>query len=129
MPNTPTSPESVDPDMNYTHRQEQHIAIFELSGSLLADNARQQIVNDFNQYLDNGVHHFVVDLTNLQHVNSTGLGIFITLFTKVKSRSGDLFLCNPSTHVSNLMKITKLDTVFRLAASPAEAMEKLKAEH
>jgi anti-sigma B factor antagonist len=120
------NPSLTDQEMTYTHRLENGTAVFHLEGSLLSDKDRQAIADDFNVYLDEGSKFFLIDLSKLSHINSTGLGVFISLYTKVKSRSGDLMLVNPSSHISNLLSITKLDTIFKVVASVEEGLQRLQ---
>jgi anti-sigma B factor antagonist len=113
--------------MEYHHKLEDQIAIFTLEGNLLKEDERENIKQDLEQYLAQNVSRFLIDLTNLKHINSTGLGIFITLYTKVRNMDGELVICNPSDNIYNLLKITKLHTVFTFADSVQEGLEKLKA--
>jgi len=114
--------------MTYTHKLEGKIASFELEGSLLGDVEREQMINDFTNYLSQDVKYFVLELTKLKHINSTGLGIFITLYTKVRSRTGEMYICNPNPTITNLLSITKLNTVFNICDSKEAAMQKIAAK-
>jgi anti-sigma B factor antagonist len=115
--------------MNYTHKLQDNIAVFALEGSLLGENDRENIKNDFAAYLEKGVHHFLIDLTELKHINSTGLGIFITLYTKVKGKGGEMVISGPTTNIQNLLNITKLNTVFTVVATQADGLAHLAAGH
>jgi anti-anti-sigma factor len=114
--------------MEFTHRLESKIAVFTLEGSLLSETDREAIKSEMTNYLDQGVHHFLVDLSNLKHVNSTGLGVFITLYTRVRSKGGELLLNQPSDNIRNLLQITKLDSVFRISSSLDEGLVTLKEQ-
>jgi anti-anti-sigma factor len=113
--------------MTYTHQLQDNIAIFELEGSLLGENDREAIKNDFAHYLERDVKRFLIDLTNLKHINSTGLGTFITLYTKVMGKGGEMILCNPASNISNLLSITKLNTVFSIAEDKSVGLKTLRA--
>lgn len=113
--------------MEYTHQLDDQIAEFRLQGSLLSETDRDSIKADLTKYIEDGIVHFLIDLTDLKHVNSTGLGIFITLYTRVRGKSGEMVINNPSENIQNLLKITKLDSVFSITDSRAEAVERLKA--
>lgn len=114
-------------EMTYTHELKDGIAYFHLEGSLLAEVDRANIKNDFTEYLDQEVHKFLIDLSNLRHINSTGLGIFITLYTKVRGKGGEMVICNPSQNISNLLAITKLNSVFTIVNSEDEGLKRLQA--
>ncbi|MEO1452061.1 MAG: STAS domain-containing protein, partial [Bacteroidota bacterium] len=81
------------------------------------------ITETFAEKLEGGTRRFVIDLEDLQHINSSGLGVFITLMTKSrKKEGGDLALANPSSYIHNLLKITKLNTLFSIYTSLDEAL-------
>ncbi len=121
--------ENQQSDMTYSHSLQNNISIFELEGSLLGDNERDALVNDFINYLNQDVKYFLMDLSKLKHINSTGLGIFITLYTKVRGKGGEMVICNPNVTISNLLAITKLNSVFNIAENRDSAINKLVAAH
>src|SRR5215469_16112320 len=54
----------------------------------------------------------IVDLSNVTHVDSTGLGALLRVWTAAQSKGCDLELANLNPRVEKLVRITKLDTVF-----------------
>ncbi|MCS7073851.1 MAG: STAS domain-containing protein [Bacteroidia bacterium] len=112
-------------DMNFTHQLLDNIAVFKLEGSMLGENDGLNLTNIFTQYLEEKVTRFMFDLTDLKHINSSGLGVFITLLTKVRSRGGELVISNPAKNISNLLAITKLNTVFTITDTVEAGMKKL----
>jgi len=100
--------------MNYVHDHVNGIAIFNLEGNLMSDDDRAAIKQAFEEDLDNGESRFIIDMSQLQHMNSTGIGVFITLYTKVRSRGGEMVIVNPTDNIRNLLSITKLDAVFTI---------------
>jgi anti-sigma B factor antagonist len=109
--------------MNYSYRTEGLTVIFELSGNLLAETDRENIARDVNMHMERGFTRYLFDLTPLKHINSTGLGIFISLYGKIKDTEGELVLCNPSEHIRNLLLITKLDSIFKIEPTLDQAMK------
>lgn len=109
-------------EMTYTHQLTDQIAAFDLEGSLLNETDRVNLKNEFASYLDEGVNSFLIDLSKLKHINSTGLGVFITLYTKVRAKGGELVICSPSDNIVNLLTITKLTSVFTIYSTREEAL-------
>src|SRR6201997_3822676 len=60
-------------------------------------------------------HRIVLDLSNVTHVDSTGLGALLGAWTAARSRGCDLEMANLNPRVEKLVEITKLDTVFKRA--------------
>lgn len=56
--------------------------------------------NDFNQ--------IIIDLSELEFMDSTGIGVLIGRYKKMKSRQIPIFICNPSKHAEKIFKMTGL---------------------
>ena len=100
--------------MNYHHEHTNGISSFSLEGNLMSDDDREAIKQAFEEDLDNGQSRFIIDMSQLRHMNSTGIGVFITLYTKVRSRGGEMVIVNPTENIRNLLHITKLDAIFTI---------------
>ena len=57
----------------------------------------------------------IVDLSNVTHVDSTGLGALLRVWTAAQNKGCDLEIANLNPRVEKLVEITKLDTVFKRA--------------
>jgi anti-sigma B factor antagonist len=55
-----------------------------------------------------------LDLTEVNSINSSGLGILISCLKTIKSNNGDLKLLNASDKLFNIFRITKLNNVFSI---------------
>jgi len=64
----------------------------------------------------------LVDLAKVPYIDSSGLATFVELFQKMKRHGGKLVLFNLSQTVRSVFEIAKLDTIFHLAASEADAL-------
>jgi len=55
----------------------------------------------------------VLDLTNVTHVDSRGLGALLGAWTAAQRKGCDLEIANVNPRVGKLVETTKLDTVFK----------------
>jgi len=55
-----------------------------------------------------------VDLTSVDFIDSTGLGVLIGAVKRLRTRGGDLVLVRGDTRVSRVFEITGLDQVFTM---------------
>jgi anti-sigma B factor antagonist len=69
-----------------------------------------------------GSPKIVVDLANVEHVDSEGLGILVGLFTSARNRGGELKLVSPKSHVQSALHRTTLDQVFAVYRNNDEAV-------
>ncbi len=107
--------------MNYTIVEQDDIVILSLSGKIMGGPEASEISGKINQLIDDGKLKIIIDLGEVEWMNSSGLGILIDAVTVLKKSSGALRLTNVSERISNLLKITKLNTVFAISDSLDEA--------
>lgn len=93
-----------------THESPEH-PIYRLSGSLIGEKDGVSLISSCEEELHKGAKAFSFDLSELTHMNSSGLGVLITLHTKLQKIGGSISLISPSPFVRNLLAITKLDSV------------------
>lgn len=53
-----------------------------------------------------------VDLANVLHVDSTGIGAFVSVWASAKGGGGDLKFINPNRRVQDVVEITRLHDMF-----------------
>jgi stage II sporulation protein AA (anti-sigma F factor antagonist) len=50
----------------------------------------------------------IIDLNELSFMDSTGIGVFIGRYKKLKSKNIPIFICNPSSHAERIFDMTGL---------------------
>ncbi|MCK6557457.1 STAS domain-containing protein, partial [Candidatus Binatia bacterium] len=76
-----------------------------------------------HQLVRNGQVKVVLDLSGVNFMNSSGLGMLIGGLTTVRNAGGQLKLANPAERIQSLLVITKLSTVFTTHKSVEEAID------
>jgi hypothetical protein len=74
-----------------------------------------------------------MDFRDVSFIDSAGIGILVRLLTRARAARGDLKLCAVSSHIRNILRSTKLNTILNaydtevdaIAAfcAPADSME------
>ena len=67
----------------------------------------------------------VVDFTNVAHLSSSALGMLITLHKNIRERDGKLSLCNIQPQIYEIFAITRLNDIFKISESRAEALTEM----
>jgi anti-sigma B factor antagonist len=94
--------------------------VFRLRGSLdiaTAPTVRAALM----EAIDGGGHHCIVDLTQLEFLDSTGLGVLIGAHRRTVERDGSLRLIIKDGPISRLLNITGLITIFAVYHSLDDA--------
>lgn len=50
----------------------------------------------------------IIDLSELEFMDSTGIGVLIGRYKKMKDKNIPIYICNPSTHAEKIFKMTGL---------------------
>lgn len=109
--------------MEYTHSSQNQIMTYHLKGRLIGEYDGTAITEAVSNDIANGTSHFILDLRELEHVNSVGLGVMVTLLTKARKAGGELALASPSPIISSMLMITKLNTIFKVFTTLDEAQK------
>jgi anti-sigma B factor antagonist len=91
-----------------------------MEGDLIGDEVGPIIAELVSDSVEAGIKTVVIDLEKVRYISSSGLGLLITLLTKMKNAGGELFLTAPSEHVKKLLLITKLNGIFTVVESVKE---------
>jgi anti-sigma B factor antagonist len=77
-----------------------------------------------NEAVSHQVLTCIIDISGLRYINSSGIGVLITILTKFRNKGGEVYLMKPSESVKKLLAITKLNAIFQIIQSEAEVTRK-----
>ncbi len=68
----------------------------------------------------------IIDFARVAHMSSGALGMLITVHKRILEKAGELRLCSIQPTIYEVFVITRLNEVFQISPSRAEALESLK---
>lgn len=83
-----------------------------IQGDLIGDEVGPKLVEVVSDAIEDGDKNFVIDLSEVRYISSSGIGLLITMLTKMRNKGGEVYLTAPSEHVKKLLIITKLNNIF-----------------
>ena len=102
------------------------VVIFDLSGRITIGEGTLILRDQIKRLLDAGDRKFLLNLADVDYIDSSGLGELVTSFTAVRNHDGQLKLLNLTRRVQDLLQITKLLTVFEVFNSETEALKSMR---
>ena len=102
--------------------QQGNVTVITLEGNLMGGPDASTLNTMLHQLLADGKKRVVLDLSGVQFINSSGLGLLIGGVNAMRSAGGTLKVAGASEKVRGLIKITKLEQVFELYPTVAEAV-------
>jgi anti-sigma B factor antagonist len=95
--------------------QPQTIELIEVVGRI--DNFNTRTLGELAEAaLAGGRAHVVLDLSQVEYINSAGLRELVSMWKRIKQAGGSLTVANPSPQVQKLLELVGLDTVFEIYA-------------
>lgn len=100
--------------------------LLHLEGDLIGENSGLGILEKANEAIAQKVLSCVIDISKLRYINSSGIGVLITILTKFRNKGGEVYLFKPSENVQKLLVITKLNAIFQVIHSEEELKSVVK---
>ena len=102
------------------------VVILDINGRLTLGEGAVTLREAILKLLEDGDRKLVMNLAEVDYVDSGGLGELITAFTTVRARGGQLKLLNLTRRIQDLLQITKLLTVFDSFDNESEAIKSMR---
>jgi len=112
--------------MKYTKEIEGNIIRLYFDGDLIGENNGPELVELANEMISKNVTQCLLNISKVRYINSSGIGVLITLLTKFRNKGGELYLLEPSEQVNKLLFMTKLHAIFTIAESEEEVLKQIK---
>jgi anti-sigma B factor antagonist len=108
--------------MNFAQEVKSNVLILRISGDLIGEDNGVQLMAAVNEAMSHKAMMCIIDISGLRYINSSGIGVLITILTKFRNKGGEVFLMKPSESVTKLLVITKLNAIFQVVQSEEEAI-------
>jgi anti-sigma B factor antagonist len=109
--------------MKVTSGEQNSIVILSLDGNIMGGPDASMLNNEIHTLLEKGKLNLVIDLANVDAMNSSGLGMLISSLTATKNAGGQLKLAAASAKIRGLLSMTKLTTFFEHHDTVAQAVK------
>ena len=103
-------------------REREGIKVLDLNGRLTVGPPAGQLRDKITGLLTAGCNKIVLNLSEVDYIDSTGLGTLVICFTSLQKAKGNLRLCNLNRRNLELLVLTKLSTVFELYPDEQDAV-------
>jgi len=107
--------------MSFEVHKSDGITIIDVKGQLIVGN-RQELKQKVLDELESGSRRFLIDFAGTGYIDSSGLGVLVSLSKKIREQNGELRLANLNEDLRTLFELTKLDSLFHIAGNRDEAL-------
>mgnify|MGYP002035478195 CR=1 FL=1 len=112
--------------MAITPKRFDDVVVLELSGRITIGEGTLMLRDRIQGMFEEGQMRFLLNLSDVDYIDSSGLGELVSSFTTVKNQGCTLKLLSLTRRVRDLMQITKLFTVFDVYEDEPEALKSFR---
>jgi anti-sigma B factor antagonist len=109
-----------------TPRESSGVTVIDLSGRITLGEGSAMLREMVRDLLNKGQKRLVLNLADINYIDSSGIGELVSGFTTVRNNGGELKLLNLTKKVHDLLQITKLYTVFDVHSDEQKAISSFK---
>jgi anti-sigma B factor antagonist len=103
--------------------EKENVIIIQMSGKIVGGPDSAEINKQVTKAIEEKKVNVIIDLSGVELMNSSGLGILIQSNQLLKQAGGKLKLASVTEKIQSLFVITKLNTVFDTYDSVDKAIE------
>jgi len=100
--------------------------VVDLSGRITLGEGSAMLREMVRDLLNKGQNKIVLNLADINYIDSSGIGELVSGYTTVRKQGGELKLLNLTKKVHDLLQITKLFTVFDVHTDEQAAVTSFK---
>lgn len=109
-------------ELNISERQAGDVTILDMDGKVTIGEGSVALRSAIRRLLGEGKKKILLNLGNVNYVDSSGIGELVSSFTAVNKEGGQLKLLNLTQKIQDLLAITKLLTVFDTYDNEGDAL-------
>ena len=109
---------------DYTLNISGNLASIELKEQVLGGNDALEFSAKLYEVFDKSINNVIVDLSKVQVMNSSGLGMLVSGLSSLRKNNIQMELASVPVKVMSLLQMTHLDKVFKIHNNLKEAYEK-----
>jgi anti-sigma B factor antagonist len=107
-------------------REVDGITIVDCSGRITLGEGSVVLRDAVKELLTKGQKKILLNLGDVNYIDSSGIGELVSAYTTVKNQGGELKLLNLTKKVHDLLQITKLYTVFDVRDDETTAVKSFR---
>ncbi|WP_264790355.1 STAS domain-containing protein [Aureispira anguillae] len=107
--------------MAYSFSKKNDIQILHVD-NLLNPLDNQEIIRAVEDKIQENFCEFIVDLDQMDFMNSSGLTFLISILTRSRNAGGDVAIANLSENIKKILLVTRLNSAFSIYENIEDAL-------
>jgi anti-sigma B factor antagonist len=108
--------------LHATYRDSGDVTVLDMGGRIVLGDGSALLRNTVKELLNDNRTKILINLADVNYIDSSGIGELVQAYTSVKNRGGELKLLHLTKKVHDILQITKLYTVFDVYSDETTAV-------
>ncbi len=104
------------------------VTILDIEGAIKLGESAEFFSDALGNVLRNENTSVVIDFSQISYIDSTGIGELIGYLSKFSGEHRQVILVNPSARILKLLKVVRLDKVFKIFPDEDSAVASVESE-
>ena len=100
------------------------IHVFDIQGEINA-YAEETLMDVYTQASSNNARYIILNFSDLEYMNSSGIGLLVTMLIRVQRQKQNLLAYGLSEHYRQIFSLTRLDEAIVIYDDESEALASL----
>jgi anti-sigma B factor antagonist len=109
-----------------TCREVGDVAVLDFSGKITLGEGSSTLRRMVRELVTKGHRKILMDLGDVDYIDSSGIGEMVAAYTTVRSAQGELKIVRLTKRVHDILQITRLYTVFDVQPDEAGALRSFR---
>ena len=102
-----------------------NIGMIEIIGDVTGQS-EDALMGAYNQVTSQGARNILLDFSRLDYMNSSGIGLLVTLLIRVKRQNQRLYACGLTEYYRQIFDLTRLEEAIVIYPTEQEAIAAIK---
>ena len=108
--------------LQITTRKFGPVVVVDPVGKLTLSDSRTQLRDLIHVLSHTGHKKFLLNLAGVDYIDSDGMGELVRCYSAVRQRGGEMKLAQLNQRVADLLRITRLNTLFEIYSEEQDAL-------
>ena len=100
-------------------------SIVDIKGEITSA-AENMLMDAYTQAVTQGARNIVLNFKDLEYMNSSGIGLLVTLLIRTRRQQHHLIACGLSEHYRQIFELTRLNDAIAIYPNEADALRALE---
>lgn len=97
------------------------VSVIELEGEVTGF-AEDKLMDAYTRASSNGTHTVIFDFSRLDYMNSSGIGLLVTLLIRAQRQKQQIFATGLNQHYKQIFELTRLNEAIGIYDTEAQAL-------